>query len=600
MRRISSWLLALLALLPAALRAGSREYPFVFENDTKYRANIVVQEKGGHTYTVSIAAGAAHSCNAGFAPGTAGKGIERIKIDGVSPEKWFYAKDMKDSQGRSRTGLINTPWQFRVTARSDSDWTVETYVPAPAENPNDQLTVFSLNTYCFPQSISDALWKASKKALMSGMRQNRSTRIAKIAALAVKQQPDVIQFQELWGADNKKEMIDRIMEQPGGKDYRYIFWNDEHQTLRPFVLDDGLLVLSRRRPFMERKIIYTARHGDEDMPVSISTAFQQIGAEKGALILGYYSKDGKAILLADTHMNSGTHIDAVETKRNQLNQLADELIKIQKTDPRTADAQFIIGGDFNEAVCWRTEPVNRIADRTKWMTDAYNKKGIPVSNQQMIKFLASNLQPRPQEVVDVNELDMRSVVKDLSGNVRYTLVGKGVRFRNWKPDGSVSLDVDPAPSYRKAVELLDKKYQDLKDKNDLSLSYSLETVNVPGVGKPGDRAPQYDNEIQGRHGDAGYAYFPFATEPSGTQVLDHFFVNDKRSEIVGYRVMRRETLGDEGKLCPVLNDDGNLDKDHEETQNGKKVQVKARMVYMDSAISLTDHAAIMATFRTRR
>lgn len=409
----------------------------------------------------------------------------------------------------------------------------------PVRAQGTELRLMSLNTYCFPEGKRDLVKFLRIADLTAGIDTSISQRIDRIADLAADKNAEVVFFQELWGASNKNRMIAKL--QPK---FKFVFWNDENAPKDPSYMDDGLLIASQRIPFLEHKLIYRDRVGDEN------AGFLKGGAQKGAIMIGVYDRSGKAILLVNTHMQSGTGTLDIETKGKQVKQLADEIRSMQEIDPRLRNAQIIIGGDFNEPVGWR-EGERRLVDRSKWLTDAFNAAGVPVLNNQLIKRLISVY--RPNSIVEVHELKKQGLFKDGREQPLYEL--------------------GPADSYL--------------DENGYPRDHFKVIKTYAGdgpAGPVGSKASRGDEKVLGQllGNDRLWSFFQDATDPIGRQVLDFFLVDDGRSVIKDYKVLRFEVLGDSSYLG-----------------NYTEGRLKGEPLHYNSRVALSDHAAILATISAK-
>jgi len=404
-----------------------------------------------------------------------------------------------------------------------------------AQTQANDLNLMTMNTYCFPPWKVTLLKKLGIVDLVSGVDTPIPERIRRIAAFARQKNPDVVFFQELWGKDNKEEMIRNL--QPT---FKYVFWNDQIKPKYVSYLDDGLLIASRRIPFMERHIEYRDREGDEDAGLTRG------GAHKGALIIGVYDGKGKAILMVDTHLQSGTNPEAVLVRTRQIAQVCRELKKIQDEDPRTRDAQIIFAGDVNDPVSWRGDN-KRLVNRTRQMTEVFRKEGFPINNDWLIDYLVKKY--KPDDVAEIFELERRAVFKTATGAEGYEIAANGGK------------------------------------------AYAVSRLSAPkaslGVGTA---APEPDDAVAGRlnGNDSRWTFFPDATDPIGNQILDHVYVLNSRSEVKNFRVFREECLGD----APGL---GTYHKDPKDLKPGEVFPWEGRTIHFNGKKAISDHAAIMVT-----
>lgn len=358
----------------------------------------------------------------------------------------------------------------------------------------NKLELLSLNTYCFPHIQRSLLKFFTKQDLVAGVDTPIDDRIDRIAAFARDRNPDVFFCQELWGPDNKARMRDKLRSR-----FQYIYWNLTNESIDPTCMDDGLLVASQREPFVKRFIIYKDKAGDEN------GGFFQGSAQKGAIIIGVWDARGKAILLVNTHLQSGTSPEEVKARMKQLEQVAATLNAIQQEYPKTRDAQIILAGDFNDPISWRADE-KRLVDRTRQMQDVLKKAGYPVTNNWLMTFLINKYQPK--DIAEIHEIDRKGYIKAPNGTVNYEIAKNG-----------------------------DQPYH---------VSRVMPHANAGAGVAPGSQAPNPDIEVAGRlnGNDHRWSFLPEATDPIGNQILDHVYVLDSRSDVRNFRVYRAECLGD--------------------------------------------------------
>ena len=361
-------------------------------------------------------------------------------------------------------------------------------------------------------------------------------RIAKIARLTIENNSDVAFYQELWGKWNKQKMIEGL--KPA---YKYILWNENNTpgAKNMTELDDGIMIASKRPPFFTKEIIFSDRTGDEDNGIRGS-------AKKGALFMGICDAAGKPILLITSHLQSGTSMGELEVRMKQCAQIAEMIKTIYQEFPSTQDGQIIMAGDFNDPVGWREfagdakypKEVSRIVDRTKQLTDVFRLKGIPLSNDWLIKRMAATY--HAEEILEVFQQEGAGVIKDGKGAFKYTV--------HVKP----GLDKAKAPAGSYAV---------------------VESAKGP---RRGSDAPVCDTDMVGQlnGGDFRWRLFPEATDPDRIQILDHIFILEERTVVKQWVVDRKRFLGD-------------------------RDQFTGQVKHLDSKTALADHAAILATLSGR-
>jgi endonuclease/exonuclease/phosphatase family metal-dependent hydrolase len=370
---------------------------------------------------------------------------------------------------------------------------------APAQTPRDpdELRVMTLNCYCFPERLTNALkgitWIGEafggKKAidLQRGIQQDTTTRKRYLLQIILREKPDVVCLQECWNGEkdffrNALKASYHVYENKGP-------WSKSARK----ILDDGLMVFSKDEAVRSsrntvRTFIYDDFEDDENM------------ADKGAVILEFQHND-KPWILVNTHLQSGTREGALKIKVRQVHQLASELRDLQDGDPVARDAQVVWVGDDNEPISYievGASVTDTLFDRTQYLLDQANQefaKGhshLVLSNDQAVARLAR--EHGCERVVQVYDLDNRGVLRQAGEK------GPG----------------EPWP-----------------------LGNHWRWFN----GTPG----------------FGWAYLKEATDPSGRQVLDHAFVDDARTEVSDILTLRKAVLGDKRPLTGSDRDTYNPD-----------------------------------------
>ena len=414
---------------------------------------------------------------------------------------------------------------------------------------DNSLSVMSWNAYLFPYHVNRDLKFFTGKDLHAGVNTPFLERTHLIALQAINRHPDVILFQEVWGRQNKTNLINYLKAY-----YPYCFFNaGAEDPSHQYVLDDGLLIASRRPTFMEQGYLFSDRTGDENIPPSKDNLWQRIGAHKGVIFVGVYDKYGKGILIANTHLQSGNEHDAVGVRRKQVVEMANLIFRIRQNDPRVGEGhQIIIGGDFNEAIGWRAdERPTRLVNRAYWIGRVFRYNHVFVSNWGECSFLKQQL--RPYHTVDVDEYGEKSYTFDHEDRLIYIISAK---------------DEDGAPT---------------------QLHYSMVDSSLcPNGPYQGAVPSQFDKVVAEKFytHDGDWSYFRFATDPTGTALLDHFFIDDDVSELSDYEEFRHESLKDIPTASP-------------EWVNGLRKNEEGKPLRMDAARALSDHSAVMATFTAK-
>ncbi len=356
-----------------------------------------------------------------------------------------------------------------------------------------EFSVVTMNTYCFPKDTSSVLRAAkdiagafsSKSAgdipnLQSGIHQSVDVRIKKIAELVGSLDADVVCFQELWSDENKETMAGQVCSR-----YPYIYYvNAQIPAYSLVMMDDGLMIASVRPFIFTQAITYRDRIEDEKL------------ANKGALFVGLEDREGKPIIIVNTHLQSGRSLEAIAIKNKQMHAIGQTLQVIIEEHPRFKDGRICIAGDLNEAIQFKNDH-KLLADRTHYLVQALQDEGIDVSNDQVLRLLSDRL--GADELVEIDELGKQGTIK--------------------KPTGSV------------------KGFIGIED---------------PLI----QRAGTYQFDV-----------IDYASDPDGTQLLDHILL-DNKSRLTQFDVFRQQVLGGKGHL-----EGGNLPQQ-----------------------AISDHAAVRAVF----
>jgi len=399
----------------------------------------------------------------------------------------------------------------------------------------EDLTLMTLNCYCFDANDAAAVRAFKRRNLHEGVDTPPDVRIRKIAKLAIDSNSEILFFQELWRKGNKHTMINSLK-----SEYKFTYWN-EYNTGRSTQADDGLLIASKRPPFFTRGIVFSDSM-DEDSR-----------ARKGALFMGVCDGEGKPILLITTHLQSGGSWQEVDIRLKQCAEIVSAIKTICKDFPSIQGAQIIMAGDLNELVGWRDWPVgndeypkekNRIIDRTKQLTDVFRLEGIPLSNDWLIKKMVANY--GSNEILEVFQREAAAVIKDGKGTFKYTIHVKPGLPRDKAPNGSYAV-VESAKS-----------------------------------GERGTTASREDMDVVGycNGKDHRWGVIPEATEPDSIQIIDHIFILEDRSVVKAWTVDRARFLGDRPNIGVYTKE---MDK------------FVGRPLHKDPKTALTDHGAVFAT-----
>ncbi|MGA2082766.1 MAG: endonuclease/exonuclease/phosphatase family protein [Holophaga sp.] len=369
---------------------------------------------------------------------------------------------------------------------------------AQAPDPKRNVRVLSLNCYCFPDRTTQIAkyatrfldWVGIRKGevdLASGITKGIPQRIDLIAAYVNKSGAQIACFSELWKFANKKRMMDRL-----GKGWHF-YWNqDKDDITNPAMMDDGLLIASKwpaieTSPNFFQKVsresggvsgravrwfTYDDREDDEKM------------AQKGAIIFAF-DHNYETMILADTHLQSGTAKSALAVEEKQMQQLAREMdaFASRLRDPM-APTPVVLVGDFNQPITFR-KAKGRVYDRVSWMIDRYN-----------------------------------AVIQGNPFRAELSLAGR----------------VDDLADARKAGTILE--IDELKNQV---------TTRKPHQSSPAPlAASDPDAKIERFNGgdSGGWDYWMYATDPPGRQVLDDVWVSYKWAKVEDYQVKRKEILGD--------------------------------------------------------
>jgi len=412
--------------------------------------------------------------------------------------------------------------------------------PEPALQADD-LSLMSVNSYCFPAAQVELAKKLGKLDLHAGVETHPNVRIDRLARLASESNADIVCFQELWGEDNKRRMIMNLK-----SSFKHCYWNEaiSPSPVNPGAIDDGLMIASRRPPYFTKAIVFSDRTGAENDGIRSS-------AKKGALFMGVCDAEGRPILVITTHMQAGGAWEEVDVRLKQCAQIAATIKSLYHEFPSTQGAQIILVGDVNELVGWRNwagdaewpKETNRIVDRTKQLTEVFRLAGIPLSNDWLIKKMAAKY--RAEEIVEVFQRDAAAVIRDGRGTFKYTIRVKPGLDRTRAPNGSYAI----VESARRA--------------------------------EVGSTATNADMDLVGYANgkDHRWGVIPEGTEPDSLFILDHVFILENRSAIKTWTVDRARFLGDRPNLGVYP----------------QGVHFAGRPLHKDPRTALTDHAAVLVT-----
>lgn len=351
--------------------------------------------------------------------------------------------------------------------------------------------------------------------LLGDLDKNVRKRLDEIGIFVNLQHPDIAIFQEVWGQTNKETLKYALNTLGSGNfDVKY------YTNIKNPLLDDGLLIASKRPIDFFKAVTYNDSAGDEKF------------VAKGALIIGFKDYDNKPVLLVNTHLQSQTDWEMVTIRYNQMHQLGQEIKNVIAQNPAYANARLIIAGDLNEPIYFQDNveyevngkkenlPGRTLFDRAAYLYQTLNTMGLNVTNAQTIKLLKDKYNAnRSLSILEYNTADSSKGILRDNGSSKELLVKKGVDNNS-----------------------LIKQFRD------------------------------WDTDKESR------LYFKDATDPSGTQLLDHYFV-DNQSVLKNYKTYRKETLGDSSG-----------------TQIGKFTMTEFPKRFFSRQNAISDHAAVMATF----
>jgi endonuclease/exonuclease/phosphatase family metal-dependent hydrolase len=343
------------------------------------------------------------------------------------------------------------------------------------------IKVLTINCYCFPPDITfltrmvteffAELGIGHTVNLTEGITQSIPGRIDLLARFIRTQNPDVICFQELWKDTNKRQMIRRLV-----SDYPFVFTHGAlGDDTNPILMDDGLLIMSKypaADPGRIQYVEYPDKEGEELL------------ARKGAIVVELQHPAGN-LLLATTHLQSGTGLSAVMIRDKQIRQLAQALGKAQ--DPSREAPPIALVGDLNDPIMYVEErgAVSRtLFDRSRWLVDSLNQQlesdghGAGLGNRAELATLMAAL-----------PVEHLAIIQQLAGT---------------------GMLLDPTGTRR----------------------------------DPRGVDPEYLGQLDGRP-EFGWSYFSGATDPAGIQILDHVFLQDDRIRLGACQVFRKEVLADE-------------------------------------------------------
>lgn len=321
--------------------------------------------------------------------------------------------------------------------------------------PLGEFSVVSMNTYCFPKGTSSALRFAkdvtdifSSKAareipnLQSGIHKSVDTRISEIARFVGMLNADVVCFQELWSDENKETMVGRICPY-----YSSVYYVNAQIPLYSLVMmDDGLMIASAHPFIFKQAITFKDRIEDEKL------------ANKGALFVGMHDREGKPMIVVNTHLQSGRSLDAIAIKNKQMHAIGQTLQTIIEEHPAFKDGRICIAGDLNEPIQFKKDR-KLLADRTHYLVQALQDEGIEVSNDQLIQFLVGRL--GADDLVEINELDKQGIIKKPTGQIKEFI---GTDYTLVRPVGAYQFDVMDYASDPDGTQLLDVVLLDNKSK----------------------------------------------------------------------------------------------------------------------------------------
>jgi endonuclease/exonuclease/phosphatase family metal-dependent hydrolase len=286
-----------------------------------------------------------------------------------------------------------------------------------------------------------ALKEVVGKDLQSGIAKPVARRIPEMAQFIRQQGTDVAMFQELWSDDNKERMASNLC-----GDYPYCFYVPaEIPIVSMIVMDDGLMVVSKT-PFIKcAKITFTERMGEEKL------------AQKGALLCAVKDREGKPMLIVNTHLQSGTEIEAVKIRARQMRGIGLAVKDMISKVPELKNCRIVVGGDVNEPLAF-IQDRGLMTERTSYLTQELNTAGIQVNNDQMVMQQARKLGVK--EIVSINEQTKVGIVRDLDLKEKRRLDKTGEESRHVERNGSWPGWPNPEATDPNATQVLDHFFLD--------------------------------------------------------------------------------------------------------------------------------------------
>ena len=235
--------------------------------------------------------------------------------------------------------------------------------------PAKPVTILTINSYAFPKNRSDfvSLFFLDLHPKTELPVDKRLQLLAEAIMELPEPKPDIIAVQEAWGTRNKRRLINHLSDHYPHFAYDQQTWNGRWV----FGMNSGLLILSKLPIVRDESICYT-----------VGGVHEEIFAYKGALLAEFKDSDGRSFVVANTHLQSESSLEAEQVRLLQVDELGQALNHFANDE-----SPLIICGDFNSELIF--DPNEGVWNRQKlnYITETLARSEINVSTEPVIDLL---------------------------------------------------------------------------------------------------------------------------------------------------------------------------------------------------------------------
>ena len=241
--------------------------------------------------------------------------------------------------------------------------------PLSAQPHTSEVTILSVNAYSFPKNRANIVgfFYQDLHPRTELPVETRLRLLAEAIAGLPEPQPDIIAVQEAWGTNNKKRLIGHLSSYYPYFAYDQKAWGGKWSL----GMGSGLLILS--------KIPITRDHS---LRYAVEGVNEEAMAYKGALMAEFSDGNDGHFILANTHLQSGNSIEAIQVRQLQIDELGQTLDYFAGDQRR-----LIICGDFNSGISFNPNKGEWNTSEVRFITETLAQSGVDVSIQPVVDAL---------------------------------------------------------------------------------------------------------------------------------------------------------------------------------------------------------------------